>query len=97
MIYQVVVRIDPRDLAMADTIYVVTGSRDADTGLESAWPLPFEQSLELRQQVFTLGEVIICDEDGRELVGKGRKAYKWHVEVEEFLLLSEAVRRARKV
>ena len=86
MIYQVVVRIDPRDLAMSDTIYDTTGT-----------PLPFKQVFEFRQQVFTLGEVIICDEDGREIVGKGRKAYKWYVEVEEFLLLSEAVRRARKV
>ena len=94
MIYQVVVKIDPRDLAVADQVYVVIGSRDADTCPRLCSE---DSDFTFQQQVFTLGEVIICDEDGRELVGKGRKAHKWHVEVEEFLLLSEAVRRARKV
>ena len=95
MIYQVVVKTDSRDLAVADQVYVVTtDSRDADTCSRLCSE---DSDSTFQQQVFTLGEVIICDENGRELVGKGRKARKWHVEVEEFLLLSEAVRRAQKV
>lgn len=42
--------------------------------------------------VFTLGEIMILDDDtGREVVGKGRKPSKWVVSIEHFQVLEEAV------
>lgn len=49
------------------------------------------------QPVFTLGEVLIVGEDGRELAGRGRKPSKWYVEVEECFTVAAAVKRAREV
>lgn len=54
-------------------------------------------ALALRAPVFTLGEVLICDFDGRELVGAGRKPSKWSVGAETFQTPEEAVKRAREV
>jgi hypothetical protein len=53
--------------------------------------------LGVRVQNFTLGEVLICDEDGRELVGGGRKPSKWFCTTEEFGDLDTAVARAARV
>ena len=50
-----------------------------------------------RIEVFTLGEILILDEYGREIGGAQRKPGKWHVEVEYFADLEEAVVRAREV
>lgn len=47
--------------------------------------------------VFTLGEILICDENGRELDGIQRKAGKWYVEVEEFDNIDKAIKKAREV
>jgi hypothetical protein len=47
--------------------------------------------------VFHLGEVLILDQNGREVAGVGRKPSKWSVEVEEFITLDEAVQRAQEV
>jgi len=47
--------------------------------------------------VFWLGEILVVDEGGREIGGKGRKPSKWAVEYEEFDDLAEAVRRSREV
>ena len=54
-------------------------------------------ALALRAPVFTLGEVLICDGDGREVVGAGRKPSKWSVGHESFSTAEEAVARAREV
>lgn len=54
--------------------------------------------LSLRSPVFTLGEVMIVDDaTGREVVGRGRKASKWGVEVREFDTVEEAVACAKDV
>lgn len=53
--------------------------------------------LMLRQPVFSLGEVVIVDEGGRELVCGQRKADKWDVQYETFDSIDEAVRRAQEV
>lgn len=50
-----------------------------------------------RAPVFTLGEVLIVDEDGREVAGHRRKASKWDVDVEVFDLLTQAIVRAEEV
>jgi hypothetical protein len=51
----------------------------------------------LRSPVFTLGEVLICGHDERELVGSGRKPTKWGVKTEVFDNVEAAVERAREV
>ena len=53
--------------------------------------------LNLRQPVFRLGEIIIVDGDGRELVCDQRKASKWGVGWETFGSIEDAVYRSREV
>ena len=38
----------------------------------------------IRAPVFTLGEILILDENGREMCGHLRKPSKWRVECKEF-------------
>ena len=57
----------------------------------------YPAALALRHQVFHLGEVLILDDDGRELPYPGRKPSKWSVECEEFDDVERAVARAREV
>ena len=47
--------------------------------------------------VFCLGEIIIVDSFGREIIGAGRKPSKWHVEYKEFTSIKEAVKLANKI
>jgi hypothetical protein len=47
--------------------------------------------------VFELGEVVIVNESGREVVGHGRKADKWDVGYEEFDDIEQAIARAIEV
>lgn len=53
--------------------------------------------LGLQMPVFYLGEVLIVDEGGRELVGHQRKSSKWDVTVETFDTIEAAVARAQEV
>ncbi len=54
--------------------------------------------LNLRSEVFTLGEILILDDPhGREISGKGRKPSKWGVTCETFATISEAIARAKEV
>jgi len=62
--------------------------------------IPFdalEAMLGLRVQNFTLGEVLLCDDDGREVVGDGRKPSKWGCSTEEFASLDAAVACSQQV
>jgi len=55
-------------------------------------------ALNFRGPVFHLGEVMIVeDTGGREVVGRGRKASKWDVNVETYDTVEEAVARAWEV
>lgn len=56
-----------------------------------------EKPVPVRLQNFSLGEVLICDEYGREVAGRGRKPSKWYVETEKFDSLEAAVARAQAV
>ena len=47
--------------------------------------------------VFTLGEVLIVDSGGREVVGAQRKPSKWYVDYEGFVTVEQAVQRAQEV
>lgn len=48
----------------------------------------------LKTKVFEVGEIIICDESGREVCYPGRKPSKWIVEYEIFDSLDDAVLKA---
>ena len=50
-----------------------------------------------RMEVFTLGEILIVNEDGRETFGNGRKPSKWFIEHETFDTIDEAIIRANQV
>ncbi len=54
-------------------------------------------ALKLRAPVFHLGEVLLVDEDGREVGGLMRKPNKWDVTYEEFSLVGDAYRRVQEV
>lgn len=55
-------------------------------------------ALHVYTPVFTLGEILVLDEeDGREVGGMGRAPRKWFVEVEHYDDINKAVRRARAV
>jgi hypothetical protein len=47
--------------------------------------------------VFRSGEILILDNNGREVTGMGRKPSKWSVEVEEFINLNDAIKCSQKI
>jgi|GEM_PF-2697091 len=47
--------------------------------------------------VFSLGEILILDNYGREIAGRGRKPSKWSVTCEEFDSLDNAIECSQKV
>ena len=47
--------------------------------------------------VFTLGEILVLNESGREIAGHGRKPSKWSVTCEHFSDLNDAIKRAKEV
>jgi hypothetical protein len=53
--------------------------------------------LMLRTPVFVAGEILILDDSGREVAGKGRKPDKWGVKFEYFDDIHSAIRRAQEV
>jgi len=53
--------------------------------------------LQGRTPVFHLGEILILDGNGREVVGLGRKPSKWDVGYQTFAALDEAIVRAQEV
>lgn len=60
-------------------------------------PLAAQIALSGRIPVFTLGEVLILNADGREPFGEGRKPNKWDVSYEDFSTIEEAIVRARDI
>lgn len=53
--------------------------------------------MKLRVPVFRLGEIIVCDENGREIGGAGRKPSKWLISFEVYNSVFEAVQRSKEV
>lgn len=53
--------------------------------------------LAFRGPVFTKGEVLIVNLDGRESFGRMRKPSRWGVEYEEFKTIEEAIACAEEV
>lgn len=46
---------------------------------------------------FTLGEILLLNENGREFCGRGRKPSKWFVTCEEFDTLKKAITRVNEL
>lgn len=66
-------------------------------GHASAFEVMGMGAMALRVPVFTKGEVLILDDDGREVDGERRKPGKWNVRTEEFVTVEAAVARATEV
>ncbi len=54
------------------------------TRLEKFMGLPAGFSTVLRKEVFAVGDLLLVDDDGREIVGRGRKPSKWGIEYKTF-------------
>jgi hypothetical protein len=91
--FAVVTEVSPEDYALALDIRVA-GPGEKLTPIIDVMGAA---AIALRAPVFTLGEIMILDEDGRELVGAGRKPNKWFVTTEDFDSLEAALERAREV
>jgi hypothetical protein len=88
-----------------------TGERDETTHLDKTVPLldalvemlgdermAAGFMLNLRQQVFQLGEIMFLDgAHGRELTGAGRKPSKWFIETETVDTIDEAIALSQRV
>lgn len=53
--------------------------------------------LSLRTRVFVPGEILVLDDGGREIGGRGRAPGKWDVTLEHFDTLEAAAVRAAEV
>lgn len=53
--------------------------------------------LNMRQEVFALGEILFLDANGRELIGPQRKPDKWLVEVTDVDTIEEAIALSKRV
>jgi hypothetical protein len=80
----------------AALVYRQTAPESEDRPL-GAWSPWAEGALTLRLEVFVPGEILVLDDDGREVAGHGRKPGKWDVDVEEFDTIEQAVSRALEV
>ena len=56
-----------------------------------------EDIIDVTLPVFFLGEILILDNCGREIAGRGRKPSKWSVTCEEFNDMDEAIECAQKI
>lgn len=59
--------------------------------------LQFHVMINGRTEVFALGEIVILNESGREIGGRGRKPSKWHINYELFDAVDAAVARSAEV
>jgi len=111
MTYAVVTRVPQYDqetgvmpagnLAAAIGVYTQTAEPDASNGYLGRFELDPQMALTLmltcRMEVFTLGEILVLGEDGREISGRGRKPSKWDVTIESFNTIEAAVQCALRV
>lgn len=58
---------------------------------------PAMLQLSLRSRVFIPGEILVLDDGGREIAGRGRAPGKWDVSIEYFDTLEAAAARAAEV
>ena len=84
---------DGGNLAVALPLYF----RTKDGSIQDSVAVLGAGALSAMYPVFDLGEILILDDTGREVSGKGRKPLKWFVTCEHFQQLEEAIKRAREV
>lgn len=60
-------------------------------------PVNVMVQLSLRSRVFIPGEILVLDDGGREIAGRGRAPGKWDVSLEYFDTLEAAAVRAAEV
>lgn len=77
-----------------DVFRVVRDFDGADEQVERISPLI---ALSLRTPVFSLGEIIVVNESGREIGGHGRKPSKWSISSEYFDNVEDAIERAKEL
>lgn len=87
--FAVVVETFPTDVAICEELFDRDGNAIDMT--------EFWTKADYHQQVFHVGEILILNDGGREVCYPGRKPSKWHVRVEEFTNLDQAIQRANKV
>lgn len=73
------------------------GSTEVEKRIGPAVSKNYQEMFFVRTPVFSLGEVLIVNRHGREIVGEGRKPAKWNVEYETFWTLRAALKRAKQV
>jgi len=102
--FAVVVETSPHDMAVALDTAIETEQPTEESGylpkveaLVSLGRANMELALMLRHPVFTLGEILILGDDGREVSGVGRKPSKWFVVIEEFDTIDLAIQRAIQI
>lgn len=89
---------DGGNMACDLDIFRVVEERSAANGFtERLEQVPPQTLLGLRTPVFSVGEVLILDDGGREIPYPGRKPSKWSVGCEEFDDLEAALARAKEV
>lgn len=86
------------NLATAIDILVETGKpHESNDYLGTYERVGFPAVLSLRRPVFNVGEVLLLDDNGREIPYPGRKPSKWSVTCEEFDTVERALKRATAV
>lgn len=101
MKYGVITKVPPIEnggnLATAMDILVETSQpTEQNDYLGTYERVGFPTVLSLRRPVFNVGEVLLLDDNGREIPYPQRKPAKWSVTCEEFDNVEAAVTRARE-
>lgn len=87
-------------MAMRDTYIEITPPSE-----ENDWKGQYESFFEkvglgiiqMRQELFQVGEILITEDGERECVGAGRKPSKWSVHYSSFDNIEAAVQRSKEV
>lgn len=97
----VVTRTGPSDtgsnLAVAMDLWQEDGPPTRYDPIGTWKPAPAMLQLSLRSRVFIPGEILVLDDGGREIGGRGRAPGKWDVSLEYFDTLEAAAARAAEV
>ena len=99
--FAVVTKTSPQDMALGMDVYVEKEQPRPENNFTAKnvniAELIGPQVMALRTPVFYLGEIILLNEDGREVDGPQRKPDKWYVEIDVYTDLNEAIARSREV
>lgn len=88
---------DGSNLAVAMDLWQEDGPPSLQDPLGTWRPVSAMVMLSLRTRVFVPGEILVLDDGGREIGGRGRAPGKWDVTLEHFDTLEAAAVRAAEV